>query len=57
MRTTAKPLASIAAEAGFFDQSHFCRVFGDAFGMAPRRFPRRVLLSNSEPLAKGVQEL
>jgi len=30
MRTTGKSLASIAAEAGFFDQSHFCRVFGDA---------------------------
>lgn len=33
-----KPIAEIAAEAGFADQSHFTRLFGRHVGMTPARF-------------------
>ena len=32
------PLARIACEAGFADQSHFTRAFGRRFGVAPGRY-------------------
>ncbi|RVA47310.1 AraC family transcriptional regulator, partial [Mesorhizobium sp. M7A.F.Ca.CA.004.11.1.1] len=32
------PLAQIAVEAGFSDQSHFTRQFKKAFGMTPGRW-------------------
>ncbi|MEO1585027.1 MAG: AraC family transcriptional regulator [Planctomycetota bacterium] len=36
--TTDRPIASIAIEAGFCDQSHFGRVFGRRYGTTPARF-------------------
>ena len=33
-----RPLAVIAAKAGFADQSHFTRQFRQAFGMTPRQY-------------------
>jgi AraC family transcriptional regulator len=36
--STDEPLASIAARAGFADQSHFCRVFRRATGITPGRW-------------------
>jgi AraC-like DNA-binding protein len=39
---TAVPLADIAAEAGFADQSHFTRVFKQATGLTPAAFRRSV---------------
>ena len=41
LATTDKPLASIALEAGFYDQSHFTRVFAGAVRMTPGQFRRR----------------
>jgi AraC family transcriptional regulator len=38
MRRTRQPLASIALEAGFSDQSHLTQVFRRATGMTPGRF-------------------
>jgi AraC family transcriptional regulator len=38
MRRTHQPLASIALEAGFTDQSHLTSVFRRATGMTPGRF-------------------
>lgn len=38
MIETGEPLAAIAAEAGFTDQSHFSRHFKKAFGMTPGRW-------------------
>jgi AraC family transcriptional regulator len=35
---TASPIAAIAAEAGFCDQSHFCRLFRRHFGMSPAEY-------------------
>ncbi len=35
---TAKPIAEIATERGFFDQSHFNRHFKRAYGLAPSQF-------------------
>jgi AraC family transcriptional regulator len=32
------PLASLATEAGFVDQSHFTRAFKGQFGMTPARY-------------------
>jgi AraC family transcriptional regulator len=37
---TSHPLALIALDAGFSDQSHFTRSFTRTFGMAPREFRR-----------------
>ena len=38
MRRTRQPLASIALEAGFTDQSHLTQVFRRATGVTPGRF-------------------
>jgi len=38
MRRTRQPLASIALEVGFTDQSHLTSVFRRATGMTPGRF-------------------
>ena len=35
---TAKPIAVIAAERGFYDQSHFNRHFKRAYGLAPSQY-------------------
>jgi AraC family transcriptional regulator len=35
---TEAPLARIACEAGFADQSHFTRAFARRFGVAPGRY-------------------
>jgi AraC family transcriptional regulator len=39
--TTERPLSQIAAEAGFYDQSHFSNTFRRLTGMTPTRFRRR----------------
>jgi len=36
--TLGQPLAGIAAETGFSDQSHFNRHFRQAFGLTPGRW-------------------
>ncbi len=38
LRDTEKPLAAIAADCGFCDQSYFTRVFQQARGMTPREY-------------------
>ena len=38
--TTRRPLAMIALDAGFADQSHFTRVFRQAFGETPGQYAR-----------------
>jgi AraC family transcriptional regulator len=40
LRTTTQPLAAIAFEAGFTDQSHFARVFRRLVGRTPSEFRR-----------------
>jgi AraC family transcriptional regulator len=35
---TTAPIAAIAAEAGFCDQSHFCRQFKRQIGMSPAEY-------------------
>lgn len=39
--TSAAPIASVAAAAGFADQSHFCRVFRRATGQSPAEWRGR----------------
>jgi AraC-like DNA-binding protein len=34
------PLCEIGVECGFFDQAHFCRVFGKAVGVTPMNWRR-----------------
>jgi AraC family transcriptional regulator len=41
VQSTAEPLASIALECGFADQSHLTRAFRQRFGLAPGRFRRK----------------
>jgi AraC family transcriptional regulator len=38
MRRTNQPLAVIALEAGFADQSHFTTIFGREMGVTPGQF-------------------
>lgn len=45
---TGQPIASVAAETGFADQSHFHRHFLKAFGMTPGRWQRLV----AEPIGR-----
>jgi len=46
LRTT-KPLAEIAAEHGFYDQSHFNRIFKRAFGITPGQYRNPIHQGNS----------
>jgi AraC family transcriptional regulator len=39
--TSDRPISDIALEAGFYDQSHFHRVFRRALGCTPRTWRRR----------------
>lgn len=48
LRTTARPMAEIAVEAGFADQSHFSRVFRATYGQPPGAW-RRSHSSASRP--------
>lgn len=41
LETTAKALGDIAADTGFFDQSHFTRHFRRSFGVTPSAYRRR----------------
>ena len=47
---TDKPLREIALDAGFFDQSHFCRVFLKFTGTTPREYRRQLRPSKSAVL-------
>lgn len=40
LQQSESPLHAIARDAGFFDQSHFCRVFGRHVGTSPGQFRR-----------------
>jgi AraC family transcriptional regulator len=42
LANSALPLAQVAAEAGFYDQSHFARVFRRTMGCAPSEFRREM---------------
>jgi AraC-like DNA-binding protein len=42
-----RPLAEVAADAGFADQAHFTRVFSSAFGLTPARY--RALRASRRP--------
>jgi AraC family transcriptional regulator len=42
LTNSALPLAQVAAESGFYDQSHFARVFRRAMGCAPSHFRREM---------------
>lgn len=41
LRTTSAPIAEVALECGFYDQSAFTRQFRARTGMTPRRYRRR----------------
>jgi len=43
LRDCATPLKHVALEVGFFDQSHFCRVFRELTGMTPTEYRALVL--------------
>src|SRR5262249_40528985 len=47
---TDKPLREIALDAGFFDQSHFCRVFLKLTGTTPKEYRRQLRPSKSAVL-------
>jgi AraC family transcriptional regulator len=38
LRRREEPIARIAADAGFYDQSHFARAFNARFGCPPARY-------------------
>jgi AraC family transcriptional regulator len=42
LRESALPLADIAVQCGFADQSHFTRVFSGRTGLSPGRWRRAV---------------
>ena len=41
VRVTQRPLAEIALECGFFDQSHLTRAFARVLGVSPAAYRRR----------------
>ena len=45
-----RPLAQVAAEAGFSDQSHFSRMFRRAFGVTPNQY-REVVEASDAPVS------
>jgi AraC family transcriptional regulator len=51
LRTKDMPLAEIAAECGFSDQSHFTRVFTRRLGMTPGKWRRMVPVGEISPPA------
>ena len=54
LRSTGRPLAAIAVEAGFADQSHFTRVFRAAYGAPPGAWRRSISTEpRSRPRAAG----
>jgi len=55
MQTTREPLSHIALTAGFFDQSHFCRVFRRVLGATPAAW-RRVNRADPKPRAGESRE-
>jgi AraC-like DNA-binding protein len=42
LRSTDKRLADIAGDAGFSDQSHFCRTFKLSTGLTPGQYRKSV---------------
>ena len=53
LRDRETPLAGIAAECGFFDQSHFTRTFQRFVGVPPGRFREAVLGLRAVSSARG----
>ncbi len=54
---TQSPLSVIALETGFFDQSHFCRLFKRALGITPTTYRRRYPRPTSSAEAAGLESL
>jgi AraC-like DNA-binding protein len=50
---THQPIAEVAAEAGFYDQAHFCHQFRKITGLSPREF--RALIGVRPPCARPTQ--
>jgi len=46
LRETDRPIAAIAIDAGFYDQSHFTNVFRRLLGMTPERYRSRTQRSS-----------
>jgi AraC-like DNA-binding protein len=43
LATTSRSISAISAETGFFDQSHFTRIFGQMAGVTPLAYRKRFL--------------
>lgn len=56
LATSDLPLSRVAADAGFYDQSHFTRLFRDGIGMTPARFRAEVTRHNGHGKAVPVQD-
>jgi AraC family transcriptional regulator len=55
LRTTSKPLCDVAVETGFYDQSHFSRVFAAQTGCTPLEF-RRISRPQASHYTTPVQD-
>ena len=49
LRQTGRPIAEIALDAGFYDQSHFTNVFRRLVGTTPERYRARTQRSSKTP--------
>lgn len=56
LRKAQLPLSDIALDVGFFDQSHFTRVFREHFGISPHAYRKRLHGNGQNGKVQFVQE-
>jgi AraC family transcriptional regulator len=49
LRASSRPIAQVAVQCGFFDQSHFTRAFRALFGIAPSQYRRQAQTLHGRP--------
>jgi transcriptional regulator GlxA family with amidase domain len=56
LRLSRVPLSQVATESGFYDQSHFSRLFSQHFGVTPYQFRGHLGIGAKKRQVQPVQE-